>query len=65
VLYDLLYNLAFFIIFRYRLKIKAGDDLDEFEFVMYDEVVKKFAPVACSKLATEVSLSGLYLRSYL
>ncbi|WJX83028.1 hypothetical protein P8452_65721 [Trifolium repens] len=45
---------------RYRLKIKAGDDLDEFEFVMYDEVVKKFAPVACSKLATENGGSDSY-----
>ncbi|WJX62990.1 hypothetical protein P8452_47924 [Trifolium repens] len=38
---------------RYCLKIKAGDDFDEFEFVMYDDVVKKFAPLACSELAKE------------
>jgi hypothetical protein len=47
---------AYSFLLRYCLKIKAGDDFDEFEFVMYDDVVKKFAPIACSKLATEVSL---------
>jgi hypothetical protein len=47
---------AYSFLLRYCLKIKAGDDFDEFEFVMYDDVVKKFAPIACSKLASEVSL---------
>jgi hypothetical protein len=46
------------------LKIKAGDDFDEFEFVMYDDVVKKFAPLACSELAKEVSLCPMYFRRY-
>jgi hypothetical protein len=48
-------------LFRYRLKIKAGDDFDEFEFVMYDDVVEKFAPVACSKFPKEVMLCGMNL----
>jgi hypothetical protein len=52
---------AFYFIFRYRLVIKAGGDVDEFEFVMYGDVVKKFAPLACSELSTKVSLFGIYL----
>jgi hypothetical protein len=31
---------------------------------MYGDVVKKFAPLACSELAKEVSLCPMYFRRY-
>jgi hypothetical protein len=49
-------TLNFFDLCRYVLKINVGDDLDEIEFIMYDDVVKKFAPITYTKFQKEVSL---------
>jgi len=39
---------------RLRLKIKAGDLVDEAVFVLHDEVVKKIAPETCKLLCSMV-----------
>jgi hypothetical protein len=45
---------------RFRVKIKVSNELDAIDFVMYDAVVKKFAPLTCIKLEDEVSLSIIF-----
>jgi hypothetical protein len=44
-----------FFIGRFRVKIKVSNELDAIDFVMYDDVVKKFAPLTCLKFENEVS----------
>jgi hypothetical protein len=42
--------------FRYRLKMNLSNDFDNIGFLMYDDVVKKFAPLTYIELENKVSL---------
>ncbi|WJX57279.1 hypothetical protein P8452_42856 [Trifolium repens] len=45
---------------RYRLKIKVSNELDPIEFLMYDSIVKKFAPLTYTQLEEEKTSSNVY-----
>jgi hypothetical protein len=49
-----------FLFFRFRGKIKVSNEPNAIDFVMYDAVVKKFAPLTCIRLENEVSLSMIF-----
>ncbi|PNY00609.1 hypothetical protein L195_g023893 [Trifolium pratense] len=57
---DVVYDDETKVIPRLCLKINVGDDVDDFEFVLYGEIVKKVAPLTCVKLLKENASSTLY-----
>ncbi|GAU29159.1 hypothetical protein TSUD_275780 [Trifolium subterraneum] len=45
---------------RFFLEIKIGDELDEIDFVLHDEVVSNIAPFTCIKMQEEGGCTSLY-----
>ncbi|MCH79905.1 hypothetical protein A2U01_0000666, partial [Trifolium medium] len=45
---------------RLCLEIKVGDELDEIDLLLYDEVVKKIAPLTCMKLEQDNGCCTIY-----
>jgi hypothetical protein len=49
------FSFSYFNFFRFRLRIKIGDESNEIDLLMCNEVVKSAAPLSCNKLIIEVS----------